>query len=209
MESLTLFGQQNLDFRSRNVRDFVVQKCNREDVVSFVEHWHYSHSINGLMISVCFRLLCDGEMIGACIFGKLGMANAWKKYGESEDEVIELRRLCCIDNTPKNTESYFIGHCLRWLKENTAIKTVVSYADPNHGHQGTIYRASNFQYKGLTSDGRVIIMDGKQYHDKAIRTKYNGELKPFAKRLSDALESGEAHYEKQEGKHIYLYSLAL
>lgn len=141
------------------------------------------------------------------IFGRLAMASQWKKYGKTESEVIELRRLACIDNTRKNTESFFIGKCLRWLQLNTNIKTVVSYADPEYGHQGTIYKASNFKLIGKSSNGRVIWWNGKKYHDKCIRTKYNGKLKPFAQRVKDALEKGEAVYKKTKGKNIYVYPL--
>lgn len=147
------------------------------------------------------------EIIGAMIYGRLAMANAFKKYGDNENEVIELRRLCCVDNTPKNTESYFIGRTLRWLKQNTNIKVVVSYADPEYGHSGIIYQASNFTFKGKTAAGKVIMWNGKKYHDKAIRTKYNGRLKPFAIKLKDALENKEAFYKKTTGKNIYIYKL--
>ena len=45
------------------------------------------------------------------------------------------------------------------------------------------------------------------YHDKAIRTRYKGELKPFAARLKEALDNREAHYVKQLPKHIYQMEL--
>lgn len=147
------------------------------------------------------------SIVGAMLYGRVGMANAWKKYAEKESDLIELRRLCLIDDTPKNSESYFIGKTLRWLRKNTEIKKVVSYADPNHGHTGIIYKASNFQYLGTTPKGKVIVHNGRQYHDKSIRTKYKGELKPFARRLKEALESGEAFYKETQGKHIYVYIL--
>lgn len=147
------------------------------------------------------------ELIGGCIFGKMAMANQWKKYGKTENDVIELRRLCCIDDTPKNTESYFIGQCLSWLAYNTSIKTVVSYADPYYGHEGTIYKATNFENIGTTSKGRVIIYGGKRYHDKTIRTKYKGKLKPFAIEVRQALDNGYAYYEKTPGKIIYTFDL--
>lgn len=146
-------------------------------------------------------------MIGALFYGRMAMANQWRRFGESADEVIELRRLCCIDETPKNTESYFIGWTLRWLKKNTEYKVVVSYADAEHGHSGTIYRASNFTFEGKRSGARVIVFNGKRYHDKAIRTKYKGELKPFAKRLVAALENGQATYADTAGKFCYVYRL--
>ena len=192
----------------RGVKRFSVVNCERSEVKDFIEEWHYSKSINGLMSDYCFKLMDGNRMIGAMIYGRFAMANVWKKYSDSPEEVIELRRLCCIDDTPKNTESYFIGKTLRWLKKNTTIKTVISYADPEYGHEGIIYQATNFKDIGKTSAGKVIMYNGKKYHDKAIRTKYKGELKPFAVRLRKALESGDAFYKKTEGKYIYEYKLS-
>jgi len=139
--------------------------------------------------------------------GRLGMFNTWRKYVKREEDIIELRRLCCIDDTPKNTESYFIGKMIRWLRNNTELKTLISYADLSHGHTGIIYKASNWKLVGQTPPGRVIMFDGKMYHDKCIRTKYNGKIKPFAQRVKDALDDGKAHYEKTLGKNIYVYQL--
>lgn len=188
--------------------NYTVELVERAVVRDFIEQHHYSHNINGLMSSYCFAMYDqDNHMVGAMIYGKLGMANAWKKYGDSIEEVMELRRLVLVDDTPKNSESFFIGRTLRWLKANTPVTTIVSYADPNYGHSGVIYRATNFEHVGMTAPGKVIIWNGKKYHDKAIRTKYKGELKPFAKRLKKALEDGEAYYTKQLPKHIYVKNL--
>lgn len=193
---------------SGKVREFKVLLCDRKEVVSFIEYWHYSKNVNGLKTDYCFKLLDTNEvMIGAMIYGKIGMANVWKKYAESESDLIELKRLCCIDNTPKNTESYFISSTLRWLCKNTLIKTVLSYADMTYSHEGVIYRASNFSYIGMTSAGKVISFNGKLYHDKTIRTKYKGKIKPYGLAIKNALESGEAKYISTLGKHIYLYHL--
>jgi len=187
------------------VKTYRVELCQRNEIRDFIETWHYSKNINGLISDYCFKLL-DGEtIIGGIIFGRIAMAGDWKKYAENESELTELRRLCCIDDTPKNTESYFIGHTLRWLKKNTSIKRVISYADTTYNHEGTIYKASNFKHFGMTAKGKVIMYQGKRYHDKTIRTKYKGELKPFAKRVKQALETGKAEYIKTKGKHIYIY----
>lgn len=190
-----------------SVKEFDVYICERIEIRDFIEEYHYSHNINGLMSDYCFKLMDGDKMIGAMIYGRLAMANVWRKYGEKKEDVMELRRLVCIDDTPKNTESYFIGQTLKWLIKNTEIKTIVSYADPEYGHEGIIYQASNFKKDGKTSKGKVIMYKEKKYHDKAIRTKYKGELKPFAKNLKTALENGEAYYKKTEGKNIYIYDL--
>lgn len=190
-----------------SVTEYRVEPCQRSEIRDFIEKWHYSQSINGIMSDYCFRLMRGGEIIGGMIYGKMAMANAWKKYADKDGDVIELRRLCCIDETPKNTESYFIGRTLRWLKQNTNIKTVVSYADPEYGHSGIIYKASNFKLIGKTSNGKVIMWNGKKYHDKTIRTTYKGKLKPFALSVKNALEKGEATYKSTAGKNIYIYEI--
>jgi len=185
---------------------WTVQKTTRREITEFIEKWHYSGSINGCIADYCYALFdCHGEMKGAMFFGRMAMANQWRRFGKCEAEVIELRRLCCVDDTPKNTESYFIARALKMLKKEWQGKVVVSYADKEFGHIGVIYKASNFKCLGDIKGAKVIMYNGKRYHDKAIRTKYKGELKPFAKVLVEKLSSGEAYYKQTLGKVTYVY----
>lgn len=190
------------------LQDWTVKRVERAEVRDFIEEWHYSASINGCIADYCYVLLKPcGEIAGAMFFGRMAMANQWKRFSENESEVIELRRLCCIDDTPKNAESFFIGRSLKLLKQDWGKGVVVSYADKEYGHTGVIYKASNFKMIGEIKGARVIIWGEKRYHDKTIRTKYKGELKPFAKRVKAALESGEAYYKNTAGKYTYTYCL--
>lgn len=173
----------------------------------FIETNHYSKNVNGIDAQYVFCLTHNEDLVGAMVFGRLAMHNAYKPYGDKESDVIELRRLCCIDKTPKNTESYFIGKALKYLTRRTTIQTVVSYADPTFGHVGTIYKATNFKMVGQTSAGKVIVYNGKRYHDKALRTKYRGQLKPFAQELQDAINMGQAKIIETKPKNIYVYKL--
>lgn len=185
-----------------------VKLTTRQDVRAFIEKNHYSQSINGCIADYCFSLHDrEGRMMGAMFFGRMAMANQWKKYSDSPADVIELRRLCCVDDTPKNAESFFIGRALKLLRKYWDGRVVVSYSDLEYGHTGVIYRASNFKFIGKINGAKVIMHNGKRYHDKTIRTKYKGELKPFAKRLKKALDIGEAHYKKTAGKNTYVYHL--
>ena len=193
---------------------YEVRHVNRNEIKEFIETWHYSHSINGLSATHCFGLYYKNVLIGGMIYGRMAMKGQSVKYQDTQVRdavkagiitetdadmtVIELRRLACIDDTARNTESYFISRTLKWLKHHTTIRTVVSYADTYYGHQGIIYQAANFQLLGQTAVGRIIEwthaddngnMITEHYHDHAIRTKYNGELKPFARRLKTALEN--------------------
>lgn len=213
---LSLF---DIDHQSCSVKDFTVSLTEIKNVRKFVESWHYSGSSHISSVQYTFALMHQGDMIGAMIYGLPAMVGQWKKYAEygveKERDIIELRRLCCIDETPRNTESYFIGKTIRWIKKNTDHKIILSYADPHHGHEGTIYKASNFKHLGMTSPGKIIDWNGKRYHDKTIRDykrahyKKTGErvLLDTAVKLREALETGEAQWIETPGKHIYVYDL--
>ena len=188
--------------------NFYVEKVNRKQVKNIIEKYHYTSSIFGVKSKYCFGLYNnENNIVGGMLYGELGMPSVWKKYVDNKRDILELRRLATKDNLPTNTESYFIGQTIKWLINNTLIKKIISYADPNYGHDGTIYQATNFEYLGQTKNSKVIHYKGEKYHDKYIRTKYNGELEPFAKELRQALKSGKANMEISEGKHIYLYNL--
>ena len=185
-----------------SVKDFVATPCDRQEIKEFIEHWHYSNNVNGVNSPYCFKLLDKGDLIGAMMYGWISMAGVWKKYVSEEKHLIELRRLCCIDDTPKNTESYFIGRTLRWMKNNTDIKKVISYADKTYNHEGGIYKASNFKHLGMTKKSKVIVWNNKLYHEKTIRND-----RPYARRVKAAVDNGQAYYKDTLPKHIYMYEL--
>lgn len=187
---------------------YTVDRVTRREITDFLEKWHYSKSINGCIADFCYSLYSpSGEMVGAMFFGRMAMANQWEKFANSEKQVIELRRLACVDDTPKNAESFFIGKALRMLRSDWRGSVVVSYSDKEYGHTGTIYRASNFLIGDEIPGAKVIVSGDRQYHDKAIRTKYKGELKPFAARLVEDLKHGRAYYKKTKGKNTFIYLL--
>ena len=162
--------------------------------------------MNGLHISYCFKLMDGDTVIGAMVYGSLGMLGVAEKYNpKNPSKILELKRLVCIDDTPKNTESYFIGWTLRWLQRNTDLEMIISYADKTFGHEGVVYKATNFECMGETSAGRVIMWNGRRYHGKTLRNKHNGKLKPVAIELKNALDDGSAQYVETLTKNIYIY----
>jgi len=176
-------------------------------VKNFIETHHYSKSINGCKVSMAFALYENNKIVGAVLFGPLS-TTAWKKYGKQECDVVELRRLVCLDCCERNTESWLIAKCLHVLKKQTEYRICVSYADPYHGHFGIIYQAANWNYEGQTaSDVLLKTEEGRLYHSRALRTKYKGEFKPFVKRLRKLKEDGKLTEINVPGKHIYTYSM--
>ena len=200
--------------------NFTVEEVPRKAVKGFIEKHHYSQNINGIQSYYHFGLYTDGnfglpKMIGAMLYGIPSMPATAKKYNPiNPSRCMELRRLCCIDDTPTNTESYFIGHTLRWIKQNTDIEVIVSYADLEQGHEGVIYKASNFHLLGQSGGGRNLIVDGKKFHARSL----NQKEKPYGRDLKRRWENKEGHsfWESKQDMHfvntkpknIYVYYLS-
>jgi hypothetical protein len=142
-------------------------------VRKFLKRWHYSDYVN-IQAKHTFCLFREGnfgipEMVGVCIYTRpAGPSAGQSYYPEAPDKVLELRRLCLIDDTPKNAESFFVSRTIKWLKANTDWEFILSYADMEQGHSGVIYRASNFQYLGVTGAGKTLEVDGKRFHIRTL-----------------------------------------
>tara|TARA_B100000073_G_scaffold246330_1_gene206793 strand:- start:42 stop:674 length:633 start_codon:yes stop_codon:yes gene_type:complete len=194
-----------------SVTNFTVEHINRKAVTTFIEKHHYSHNINGIQSYYHFGLYTEGnfglpKMIGAMLYAMPSMPDTAAKYNPiNPRRCMELRRLVCIDDTPKNTESYFIGKTLRWLKQNTDVEVIVSFADQHYGHSGIIYKASNFDYFGETAKARVLMVDGKEYHPRTM----NQKDKPYGRAIKKRYLSGDENifWKKRKSKHIYVYYL--
>jgi hypothetical protein len=78
-------------------------------VRKFLKRWHYSDYVN-IQAKHTFCLFREGnfgipEMVGVCVYTRpAGPTAGQSYYPEAPDKVLELRRLCLIDETPKNAE---------------------------------------------------------------------------------------------------------
>ncbi|MCP4050296.1 MAG: hypothetical protein GY730_06290 [bacterium] len=189
-----------------SVKLFECKSTERNAVEELICNNHYSRSTVGVTSKYCFGLYYENTLIGAAILANPATPGVASKYGNSKT-TIEIRRFCCIDNTPRNTESYFLSKILKWLRNNTKIKTVLSYADPYYGHNGTIYKAANFKYLGTTKKSTVYYYNGKMYHDKSLRTRYKGKLKPYSKALIKARSNRMLIKETRPAKYIFVFEI--
>ena len=184
---------------SMRVKDFIVKEITYGACLSFCQIWHYS---KGCPAGKAYYGLFNGfAIIGVICYGEPAMRNQKTCY----DADIELRRLCCIDDTPKNTESYFIGKTLKAIKK-LGYGTCISLADPEHGHSGIIYRASNFKYVGRERGGgsREIIIDGVKMHSRTAYAKFGVS---GYKGLNQMFPDKNIIVRNKERKHVYLYKL--
>ena len=103
-------------------------------------------------ISYSFGLFDENDiLVGVCTFGSPPnrQFNDGKcVFNNYSVRTLELNRLITNDNLDKNALSYFVSQCLKKLPQPTC---VVSYSDPNEGHHGYIYQATNWIYTGESS----------------------------------------------------------
>lgn len=166
----------------------------------YIHKNHYSHgSHNGP--SPCFGLFDKESLIGVIMFATPCSENVRASiFGKDyKDSVTELHRLHILDITPKNTESWFISHSLKLLKETKPqIKAVISFSDLTEGHTGVIYKATNAYFIGKSAKANFYLdKDGRLRHPRQAGVNITEKM---------AEEKGWIKT-KREGKNRYLWLL--
>jgi len=177
-----------------------VRPINNKDAHHLILNVHYAGRLPS--ISYAFGLFRDGENVGIVTYGKPSAAP--QRTGvcgkDLANYVLELNRLCLRDNL-KNEASYLVAASLKLLPQPSI---VISYADPQQGHVGYIYQATNFLYCGLTAKRTEWKIKGFEHlHSQTIADRYRGCDKPSE---SIRAEHGDDFYLKDRPrKHRYVY----
>ena len=89
-----------------------------------------------------------------------------------QNGLFELSRLCIHPDTQSreyNITSWFVAKSIKELRKETEVKAIISYADSDH-HSGTIYRACNFEYCGLSEPKKdFYFADGTKHSRGSIK----------------------------------------
>ena len=138
----------------------------------FLVRHHYLHSMPG-GTCLAFGVFLGRRLVGALTLG-VGPTNAHRLVdGAAPTDCLILTRFCLADQLPTNSESRVLGIVLRVMRRNTSVKFLISYADPDQGHLGTIYQASNWLYTGLSEAMPLYdIGDGKPRHSRSLSHAY-------------------------------------
>lgn len=156
-------------------------------------------------ISYLYGLFRDEIMVGCISYGtppssplRIGVAGK-----ENSGKVLELNRLV-LKNNLKNEASFLIGKSLQLLKKDFGECYVVSFADTDQNHIGTVYKATNFIYCGLSAKRTDWKIKGKEHlHGYTIADEFRG-VKNRAAAMRE--KYGEDFYLKDRPrKHRYIY----
>ena len=172
--------------------DFCIQKISKKQAEEVLLKYHYLKDISkgfksgynyGLYKNNEFSPLNIGGLLGVCIFTGLPVPEIAKgAFGLQRNEqqgLFELSRLCIHPDTQSgehNITSWFVSRAIRQLRKDTEVKAIISYADSDF-HNGTIYRACNFKYCGLTNPKKDFYFADGTKHSRGKINGAEGEWK--------------------------------
>lgn len=93
------------------------------------------------------------------------------------------------------------------IEKNTDVKKIISYADKTYGHEGIIYKATNFKLIGQTDCCKCYKYKNKLYHSRSLNVKYKNDYKPYIKELRNVIKNNKVEIVNSLQKYIYIYDL--
>ena len=176
-------------------------------------NFHYAKAIpvGGIHYNV---FNSDNEWCGVIIYSFGANPRIGMPYGLKQGEICELTRVAL--NGKQESTSQAVSMTLKQLRKDAPlVRLVVSYADCDQNHIGTIYQATNWIYEGekveKTVGGFLIHTGGgvKKYHKKSIysfiitengRKKHCPQTLEYVRKYIDP----KAEYFITNGKRKYL-----
>lgn len=177
---------------------YAILQVSKEWVEEMIEEEHYLHRYAPISYNFGLFNRKTKDILGVASYGTPASSSLRKGVcGEEERmEVIELMRLWTNDKTPRNTESYLIGNTIPKVDKDI----IVSYADPNAGHIGYVYQATNWLYTGISNKTDTWILDGEEKHSHTITDRFSRD------EIHKMKKEGRLEVVKNySGKHRYIY----
>lgn len=135
--------------------EFELSDCTIKEIDAassniFLSRYHYTAS--GGRNGVKYGMFYNDNLIGVAKFCGPTRSESAKRLKISNFELCELTRFAIHPvYQKKNAASWFLSKCLKLLKRHKPhCKTVITFADETFGHTGTIYKASNWVFDGIT-----------------------------------------------------------
>lgn len=174
--------------------DLKLDWCSHEAAKYAVEKWHYSHCMPaGKTVKV--GVWEDGKFTGCVIFSRGANNTLGSPYGLKQTECCELTRIALHNHQVSVTRIVSIA-MKKLVKTSPGMRLIISFADPEQSHVGSIYQAGNWAYIGKTNAADEYIVHGKRMHGRSMRSLYGSHIgKDFI------------HQIKGSSKYRYLYPL--
>lgn len=196
-------GENLFAYDGTPIREMVVRQVSAKFARRYIASFHYSRTMPD-STRFAYAGFLNGKVCGVVCYG---MGCGKNQYTALIPDIengtyVELTRLWCADDYPRNTESKLIAESLKLLPPE--IKLVVSFADEGEGHVGTIYQATNWLYCGKNGGGKMLLCeDGVKKHPRLLGI-YRMRHPEYEQYDNDEL-MGLLHYMYVDGGKKYRY----
>jgi GNAT superfamily N-acetyltransferase len=188
------------------VDDFIFKQVNikvitTKDADFFLSKYHYLRGVG--RNAICFGAFIGDKLIAVCCFASVTRKETADILNVKTSEVRELTRFCIHPTYhKKNFGSYVISRCIKLIKKiKRDVVYLVSFADSTFGHNGTIYKASNWVLDSVVKpsywyvDNKGYVMHKKTLWDHAKSLK-----------MKESEFAQQYGYTKVHGKEKYKYT---
>ena len=161
-------------------------------------NFHYSKAVP--YCSVGYSVFNDNNVWCGVVLFNRGNINGGKPYNCNIGEFAELIRVALNGKQSKTSKAVALAVKL-FKKDNPLCKILVSYADTEQDHKGTIYLAMNWFYEGEIKPTRPKFKDK---NGKIIHSRVAAKLK-----TAKLIDNYDDFYERiqNSNKHRYSYPL--
>lgn len=136
-------------------------------VDAWIKDKHYLKSTPaGAILRLCFKDEA-GRVLGCMMWGR----PTSRKIDQAR--LLELTRMCFIDDTPRFIESKCLGMARKYIRKHLCnINGLIAYSSTGAGHEGTIYRADNWYILGGSAGGNWESREGRTSRDLSPKVRW-------------------------------------
>lgn len=177
-----------------------VKEVCRSDCENFILNIHYAKRWPS--ITYAYGLFDNKNLIGVVTYGTPPSAPLRRGIAGDKNiqNILELNRLVLLNNK-KNEASKLISSSLKLLPKG---KIIISFADCSQGHNGCVYRASNFDYYGLSAKRTDWALRSKPHlHGQTVADEFRGQ--PNRSKLMREKYGEDFYLKPRPRKHRYIF----
>lgn len=148
-----------------------VERTTHRAAADLTQQWHYAKGGSRTAVYVYALYLKGGFRpygISWWIPPIKGSVDKYNPGGMSSS--LMLHRLVIVPGMATNAASFLLGRSIRLIKQDGRFDFLITYADTWRGHEGTIYKATNWEYQGESIPTPVWVTDDGQQ----LSRKYGG-----------------------------------
>lgn len=169
--------------------DLKIDWATHEAAKYACENWHYSGCLPaGKLVKV--GVWESGKFVGVVLFGRGASPTLGKRFNLGQSECIELVRIALTEHDNYISRISKLANKFL-LKASPGLRLIVSFADPDKGHNGGVYQAANWIYCGDSPATIELFIKGRWVHWRGGFYEKNKQTKR----------------RKMPGKHRYLMPL--